>query len=173
MVGKNELGLEEDSPENPATIADNVGDNVGDIAGMGADLFGSYAESTCAALIVSGTSIELCTGANFYYPLILSASGILVCILTSFFATHIMTVTNLDSIQTTLSWQIIISSILLTPTIIGISLGILPEKVTFDKGTKFALTSTNWHLMICVLSGLWAGMIIGYVTDYYTSNSHG
>ena len=56
LVGKNEFGLEEDSPDNPATIADNVGDNVGDIAGMGSDLFGSFAESTCAALVISGTS---------------------------------------------------------------------------------------------------------------------
>jgi len=51
LVGKNLLGLDEDSPENPAVIADNVGDNVGDIAGMGSDLFGSFAESTCASLV--------------------------------------------------------------------------------------------------------------------------
>lgn len=56
LVGKVEEGLDEDSPYNPATIADNVGDNVGDIAGMGSDLFGSFAESTCAALVVASTS---------------------------------------------------------------------------------------------------------------------
>jgi len=55
LAGKVGCGLEEDSPQNPGTIADNVGDNVGDIAGMGADLFGSLAESTCAALVVSST----------------------------------------------------------------------------------------------------------------------
>ena len=54
LVGKVESNLAEDDWRNPATIADNVGDNVGDIAGMGSDLFGSLAESTCAALVVIG-----------------------------------------------------------------------------------------------------------------------
>lgn len=59
LVGKVEEGLEEDDPSNPAAIADNVGDNVGDIAGMGSDLFGSFAESTCAALVVIANTPEL------------------------------------------------------------------------------------------------------------------
>lgn len=59
LVGKVEQDLPEDSPKNPATIADNVGDNVGDVAGMGSDLFGSFAESTCAALVVSGSSLTI------------------------------------------------------------------------------------------------------------------
>jgi len=56
LVGKVNNAMEEDDPNNPATIADNVGDNVGDIAGMGSDLFGSFAESTCAALVIAATS---------------------------------------------------------------------------------------------------------------------
>ena len=90
LVGKVENELAEDSPRNPATIADNVGDNVGDVAGMGSDLFGSFAESTCAALVVSSNYfsgiIEIGSGtvhpniASLYYPLNASAMGILVCI---------------------------------------------------------------------------------------------
>lgn len=105
LAGKVEQGLEEDDPKNPATIADNVGDNVGDIAGMGADLFGSFAESTCAALVVCATSPGLLssTGAMMY-PLLLSAAGILVCLVTSIFATDIMKVSSVDKIESTLKW---------------------------------------------------------------------
>jgi len=62
LSGKNEYGMDEDDPRNPACIADNVGDNVGDIAGMGADLFGSFAEATCAALVVAASSGALENG---------------------------------------------------------------------------------------------------------------
>jgi H(+)-translocating pyrophosphatase len=168
LVGKNELGLDEDSPKNPATIADNVGDNVGDIAGMGSDLFGSFAESTCAALVISGTSKELIVGGNFLFPLVLSAVGILISIVTSFFATNIMTVTEQSKIEKTLKWQLIISTFLLTPAIILISLFLLPTEINFGD-----LKSSNVFVMICALSGLWSGLIIGYLTDYYTSNAHG
>ena len=77
LVGKVCEDLKEDDPSNPGTIADNVGDNVGDIAGMGADLFGSLAESTCAALVVSSTSWPLLTTHDaIYFPLIITAVGI-------------------------------------------------------------------------------------------------
>ena len=59
--------MEEDSPRNPATIADNVGDNVGDIAGMGSDLFGSFAESTCAALVIMANNQTLISNPNYLY----------------------------------------------------------------------------------------------------------
>jgi len=79
LVGKVEQGLEEDSPRNPATIADNVGDNVGDIAGMGSDLFGSFAESTCAALVFIGSTPSLIAcEESIYFPLLISMVGMIV-----------------------------------------------------------------------------------------------
>jgi H(+)-translocating pyrophosphatase len=175
LVGKNILKLAEDSPENPATIADNVGDNVGDIAGMGSDLFGSFAESTCAALVVSGTSSSLVTGGTFLWPLVLSAAGILVCIITAFFATHVMSVTQEKYIQRTLQWQLIISTLILTPTIIILAYLGLPETFSFVTGEGDNIVtkdSTNWGVMTCALVGLYAGLIIGFFTDLFTSNAY-
>jgi inorganic pyrophosphatase len=83
LAGKVVQGLEEDDPSNPGVIADNVGDNVGDIAGMGADLFGSLAESTCAALVVGSTSVKLATTTDaMYFPLMITAVGIVVSFIT-------------------------------------------------------------------------------------------
>ena len=92
LVGKVVEGLDEDSIQNPGVIADNVGDNVGDIAGMGSDLFGSFAESTCAALVVGASSPELLAGAGILYPLMISAFGVPVSIVTYFFAANFMRV---------------------------------------------------------------------------------
>merc|ERR1740138_639526 len=86
LSGKIDQDMPEDSPYNPACIADNVGDNVGDIAGMGADLFGSFAESTVAALVIAASVTTPVDGVyglgnNFsglYFPVLVSSSGIVV-----------------------------------------------------------------------------------------------
>lgn len=108
LVGKMEHDLAEDSPKNPATIADNVGDNVGDIAGMGADLFGSFAESTCAALVIYAsfgvTKNSSMDCGYVLYPLLITAFGIYGSFLTSFFATNIMSVNANEKIESTLKW---------------------------------------------------------------------
>lgn len=83
-------------------IADNVGDNVGDIAGMGSDLFGSFAESTCACLVISATSPEIVASQAFFFPLIISALGIIVGILTSFVSTHMIEVDSLAKVERSL-----------------------------------------------------------------------
>merc|ERR1719311_416128 len=82
LSGKNEYGMEEDDPRNPACIADNVGDNVGDIAGMGADLFGSLAESSCAALVIAGEGAMKTNWAFMSYPVMISSCGIAVGFIT-------------------------------------------------------------------------------------------
>ena len=125
LVGKNLKDLNEDDPSNPGTIADNVGDNVGDIAGMGADLFGSLAESTCAALVVSSTSPQLIETVDaLYFPLIVTSVGILA----SFFSVlcaHLFTVTT-DSVQGVLKWQLGISTIFMSLALVP-AMYVLPE----------------------------------------------
>jgi inorganic pyrophosphatase len=104
LAGKNVQNLPEDSPDNPGVIADNVGDNVGDIAGMGADLFGSLAESTCAALVVGATSKELITTVDaIYFPLLITAVGIVASFITTFFATNIQRVTS-ENVENVVKW---------------------------------------------------------------------
>ena len=101
----------------PPSAADNVGDNVGDIAGMGADLFGSFAESTCAALVISSVST---LGRDHYYvamsyPLMISAAGILVCFFTTFVATDLRPARIVSEIENTLKFQLVISTVIATP----------------------------------------------------------
>jgi len=172
LVGKVEQGLEEDSKENPATIADNVGDNVGDIAGMGADLFGSFAESTCACLVVASNSPQLNSSyVHMMFPLVLSASGILVCFITSFFATHFMVVKEKKDIEPSLKRQLIISTLLMTPMLYLVSIVYLPETFVIGTGSH-AKNVRNYYMFFCSACGLWTGLLIGYTTEYYTSSSY-
>ncbi|KAL5988079.1 hypothetical protein ACLOJK_035842 [Asimina triloba] len=173
LVGKVERNIPEDDPRNPAVIADNVGDNVGDIAGMGSDLFGSYAESSCAALVVAsissfGINHDL-TG--MCYPLLISSMGIIVCLITTLFATDFFEIKAVKEIEPALKQQLIISTALMTIGIAVISWVSLPASFTiFDFGVQ--KTVKNWELFFCVAIGLWAGLVIGFVTEYYTSNAY-
>ena len=117
LVGKVIEDLPEDSPRNPATIADNVGDNVGDVAGMGADLFGSFAESTCAALVIASGCPDLRAAGwgALCFPLVVSCAGILVCLVTSFVATHLFPVNSEAMIEKALRMQLIVSTVLMVP----------------------------------------------------------
>ncbi|KAJ0075573.1 hypothetical protein Patl1_34613 [Pistacia atlantica] len=132
LVGKVERNIPEDDPRNPAVIADNVGDNVGDIAGMGSDLFGSYAESSCAALVVASISSF---GINhdftsMLYPLLISSIGIIVCLVTTLFATDLTEIKAVKDIEPKLKQQLIISTVLMTVGIAIVSWVGLPSSFT-------------------------------------------
>jgi Na+/H+-translocating membrane pyrophosphatase len=145
LVGKVRADLAEDSPENPGTIADNVGDNVGDIAGMGADLFGSLAESTCAALVVSSTSWELITTPEaLYFPLVVTTVGIIASFL-SVICVHLFTVT-VHTVQTVLKMQLLISTIFMTGLLVPFVLWVLPPEFKFyGKDVMVStITTTCW-----------------------------
>jgi inorganic pyrophosphatase len=114
LVGKVVEDLDEDSIMNPGTIADNVGDNVGDVAGMGADLFGSLAESTCACLVISGSSRELIEQSGYYFPLLISAGGLLVCFLSSFVSTIILKANTKERVFMSLNLQLFLTTLMMT-----------------------------------------------------------
>jgi H(+)-translocating pyrophosphatase len=173
LAGKVVKGLPEDDIRNPGTIADNVGDNVGDIAGMGSDLFGSLAESSCAALVVSGTSEALVinTGA-FYYPLCITGIGILVSMVTWMFATNQDTcckIQRFSDVEKVIKYQLIISTILLIPALFLVAFFVLPSTFTF---AGIGHEVTNIEVFVCSLCGLLSGFLIGIVTEYYTSNEY-
>lgn len=170
LVGKLENGLPEDSPHNPATIADNVGDNVGDVAGMSADLFGSFAESTCAALVISCDTLVGNAGScnffisNFMYPLMLIALGILLCIFVSMLSTHCMDVNQQDKVEYSLKMQLIISSILLLGIIFLAALLTYPSGFEMRLLNKTISNRTVLHPYLCSILGLISGLIIAIFT---------
>jgi len=196
LVGKVEYDLPEDDIRNPAVIADNVGDNVGDIAGMGADLFGSFAESSCAALVIAAQTGTL-GGSTFShpsaiwqhwgyvaFPLLISCSGIVACFITSFMATGLNKHMEKEDVEPKLKMQIMISTIIETVFLFIISMLFMPSEAYFagyvvqavNIGSiemyEEAIMVKNWYLFFAAAVGLWAGLLIGYVTEYYTSNAH-
>jgi inorganic pyrophosphatase len=143
LVGKTIHDLKEDDVNNPGTIADNVGDNVGDIAGMGADLFGSLAESTCAALVVSSTSYELISNKeSLFFPLGVTAAGLLASFI-SVCCVHVSKVT-VENVQAVLKAQIGLSTVLMTACVVPV-IYTLPETFRFDHAVKDE-TSGVWAI---------------------------
>merc|ERR1719272_1196450 len=170
LSGKNEFGMDEDDPRNPACIADNVGDNVGDIAGMGADLFGSFAESTCAALVLASASPALAhSWTSLMYPLLISSVGIFIGILTLIVAGIFYPVKTLPDVEKALKGVLVISTVLMTPVSIFLSYACLPDQFVLGEG--FGEVKW-WYCALSICLGLWSGLIIGFVTEYYTSHTY-
>ncbi len=184
LAGKVVAGIPEDDPRNPATIADNVGDNVGDVAGMGSDLFGSFAEATCAALVIGAQSADIVAAGwdALIFPLYISSVGIIVCIAVSFVATDIQPVRNEASIERVLKMQLALSTVAMTICMYPICLSYMPYRFhlgadSFDKvcvGSVSSKCVTNGAnaAFACIAAGLWGGLIIGFVTEYFTSHSY-
>jgi len=170
LVGKVVHGIPEDDPRNPATIADNVGDNVGDVAGMGSDLFGSFAEATAAALVL-GCTIG---GWNaLVFPIIVSAFGVIVCLLCSFIATHIKPVKSEAQVEKALKMQLISTTVVMVPAVFLAADAFLPAQFSIQAvvGDK-TMTLVPDDAAYCVIMGAVGGLIIGLITEYYTSHSY-
>jgi len=160
LVGKVEQGIPEDDPRNPAVIADNVGDNVGDVAGMGADLFGSCAESTCAALVIGAVAFATNLEA-LLFPILISAVGIPISLLTMFTAQ----VKKEEDVAPALKRLLIVATGLSAIAMYFVSMWALPE--SFEINGEFY---TNMGVFLCYLTGAVAGLLVGLLTEYYTSH---
>ncbi|MDF2610793.1 MAG: inorganic diphosphatase [Lachnospiraceae bacterium] len=149
LVGKVEAGIPEDDPRNPAVIADNVGDNVGDVAGMGADLFESYVGALVSALTLGVVYYQV-DGAVF--PLVLAALGIVASIIGSLFVRGDENSNPHKALKTgtyVASAIVIVSALVLSNVFFG-----------------------NFNAAIAIISGLIVGLLIGIVTEIYTSGDY-
>jgi K(+)-stimulated pyrophosphate-energized sodium pump len=162
LVGKVEAGIPEDDPRNPATIADNVGDNVGDVAGMGADLYESYAGSILATAALGAAlpaialvDLNIDPVKAVTAPMIVAAIGIILSIVGIF-----MVRTKEDATQKTLLNALLIgtggSSVLILIAMAGMAY----------------FGWVTWGVFGAVVIGLAAGVIIGQATEYYTSDEY-
>ena len=174
LVGKVEAGIPEDDPRNPAVIADNVGDNVGDIAGMGSDLFGSFAESTCAALVVSSLSSlgKEHEWAAMNFPLVISAVGIFVSMACTLLATELWPAREVQQIEPVLRFQLQLSTAVMVPCAFLVAKLALPGSFDIvmpdgkDKRVEW------WAMALAVSFGLVAGYVIGHFTEVFTSHQY-
>ena len=161
LVGKVEAGIPEDDPRNPAVIADNVGDNVGDVAGMGADLFGSCAESTAAALVI-GVVAFAGIEAAMLYPILVSVVGMVASFITIWF----MTLRD-KNVEGLLKRGLVISSVLAAVFTYFLTKKVMPATFTLS-GIEYTGMGVYWAL----LAGLVAGLLIGFITEYFTSHTY-
>jgi len=170
LSGKIDEGMDEDDIRNPACIADNVGDNVGDIAGMGADLFGSFAESTCAALVIGSAAGSDLIGnwSATMFPLLISSSGI-VCGILTLMICSCQSVNHTDKVEFALKMILVVSTVIETPFVYLAATWTLPDHFVVEAGGP---SRTPLQACYPVWFGLWSGLLIGFVTEYYTSFSY-
>ena len=149
LVGKVEAGIPEDDPRNPAVIADNVGDNVGDIAGMGADLFESYVGAIIAAIALGATVSLQNKGAFMAFPLLIVMAGLVASALGIYSMFYIKNINPQSALRYS---TFVAAALFLVMTLV------IQYKLSLPIGVFWA-----------VFSGTVAGILIGLVTEYYTS----
>ncbi len=158
LVGKLEAGIPEDDPRNPATIADNVGDNVGDVAGMGADLYESYCGSILATMAL-GAALGLSGGVDtlkvVMAPMIVAGLGIILSIVGMF-----MVKCKDEATQKNLLKSLLVGTLGSSVLILFVLVGMVHTGWI------------SWGIFGSVVSGLVAGVIIGQLTEYYTSDEY-
>ena len=168
LVGKVEKKIPEDDPRNPATIADNVGDNVGDVAGMGADLYESYVGSILATFALS--AIGGYGFAGMFLPMMLAVTGILCSIIGAQLVRvkeNATQKTLLRTLRTGTYTAAALSAVLALPLTYLTFHGV--EGSTVFPG----IAGTNWFgIYAAILSGLAAGCMIGFFTEFFTSESY-
>ena len=164
LVGKVESGLAEDDPRNPAAIADNVGDNVGDVAGMGADLYESYAGSILATAALGVAAVAATDynnlGLQLKYlsaPMIIAGIGVVLSIL-GIYLVRTKEGASMKQLMGSLNFGI-------NGSAIGIAIVALPVLIYLDLPNK-------WQIWGAIVTGLVAGLIIGKVTEIFTSHDY-
>lgn len=177
LVGKVEAGIPEDDPRNPATIADNVGDNVGDVAGMGADLFGSYVATVLAAMVL-GNYVIKDMGGNIddafggIGPILLPMSIAGVGIIISIIGTLLVKINSNDAKESEVmgalnrgNW---VSIALVAAACYGLVTWMLPETMQMNFFGEGTIEVSSMRVFYATLVGLFVGAVISSVTEYYT-----
>ena len=161
LVGKTEYNIPEDDPRNPATIADNVGDNIGDVAGMGADLYESYAGSILATMALGAAAFQGDMQLKAVLaPMMIAAIGVLLSII-GIFLVKTKENANMKNLLSALSRGTNTAAVLIAVATFCIFAGLF--------GTA---DNRWWQTSLSVVVGLVAGVIIGKFTEYYTSQSY-
>ena len=169
LVGKTEYNIPEDDPRNPATIADNVGDNVGDVAGMGADLYESYAGSILATMALGASAFATAAVEGMQFkaviaPTLIAAVGVLLSLI-GIFLVRTKEDAGMKQLLGALSRGTNTAAILIAAATFGI-MYFLFGKETGEYANMW------WQTSLSVVVGLLAGVIIGKATEYYTSQSY-